>query len=244
MSFTGIFARYLASPPALVDQQTVQLRVDSTGALAVTGGGGGGGGAVTIADGADVAEGATTATAYVDGTGAAAGTVVGLLKGLYVLIASLVVGVVLKAGSAIIGIVGIDQTTPGTTNGVYVNNTVQVESAAPAAPATGAIGSGAALSGAFDLVDQRLYALMADPTAWTAAAITFAVSIDNINFFPLYDQAGEVNISSAVVTFGVFIVIDPADMIGWRYLKVRSGTNAVPVNQGAARALTLVTVPR
>lgn len=47
------------------------------------GGGGGGGGAVTIADGADVAEGATTATAYTDNTGAAAGTVVGLLKGLF-----------------------------------------------------------------------------------------------------------------------------------------------------------------
>ncbi len=44
---------------------------------------GGGGGAVTIADGADVAEGATTAAAYTDQTGAASGTVVGLLKGLY-----------------------------------------------------------------------------------------------------------------------------------------------------------------
>lgn len=44
---------------------------------------GGGGGAVTIADGADVAEGATTAAAYTDQTGAASGTVVGLLKGVY-----------------------------------------------------------------------------------------------------------------------------------------------------------------
>ena len=44
---------------------------------------GGGGGAVTIADGADVAEGATTAAAYTDQTGSASGTVVGLLKGLY-----------------------------------------------------------------------------------------------------------------------------------------------------------------
>lgn len=44
---------------------------------------GGSGGAVTIADGADVAEGATTAAAYTDQTGAASGTVVGLLKGVY-----------------------------------------------------------------------------------------------------------------------------------------------------------------
>lgn len=44
-------------------------------------GGGSGGGAATIADGADIAEGATTAPAYTDTTGAAAGTVIGLLKG-------------------------------------------------------------------------------------------------------------------------------------------------------------------
>src|SRR5262249_41669914 len=54
-----------------------------------SGGGGGGGGAVTVADGADVAEGATTATAYADGTGAAAGTVVGLLKGAFVKLAAI-----------------------------------------------------------------------------------------------------------------------------------------------------------
>lgn len=44
---------------------------------------GAGGGAVTIADGADVSQGATTDAAYTDTTGAAAGRVVGLLKGLY-----------------------------------------------------------------------------------------------------------------------------------------------------------------
>lgn len=48
-------------------------------------GGGGGGGAATIADGADVAEGATTSTTYSDATGAAAGTTIALLKGSYVL---------------------------------------------------------------------------------------------------------------------------------------------------------------
>lgn len=46
-------------------------------------GGGGSGGAVTIADGADVAEGATTAAAYTDRTAAANGTVISLLKGLF-----------------------------------------------------------------------------------------------------------------------------------------------------------------
>lgn len=58
--------------------------VDPTTGLPYVAGGGSGSLPVTIADGADVAEGATTATAYSDATGAAAGTVVGLLKGNYV----------------------------------------------------------------------------------------------------------------------------------------------------------------
>ena len=57
--------------PAYVDVQ-----VDADGVVAVSGGGGGGGGAVTIADGADVAQGTTTDVAWVSG----AGTVISLLK--------------------------------------------------------------------------------------------------------------------------------------------------------------------
>lgn len=97
----------------------------------------GGGGAVTIADGADVAEGATTATSYSDATGASAGTLVALGKGNYVLTAAMsaklplslgakpaanslsvawATDTTLPAGTAVIGKVGIDQTTPGTTN--------------------------------------------------------------------------------------------------------------------------------
>lgn len=53
----------------------VTLTVDAAGALNVVGAGGGGG-AVTIADGADIAEGATTDAAWSSGNG----TVVALLK--------------------------------------------------------------------------------------------------------------------------------------------------------------------
>lgn len=48
---------YNASPPSLSDKQSVALQCNSSGEL-ITEGGGGGGGAVTIADGADVTEGA------------------------------------------------------------------------------------------------------------------------------------------------------------------------------------------
>jgi len=72
-----------AVPVALMDDDGNYLGSAANPLQIAGGGGGGGGGAVTIADGADVAEGATTAAAYTDTTGAAAGTVVGLLKGLY-----------------------------------------------------------------------------------------------------------------------------------------------------------------
>lgn len=81
----------------------------------VTSGGGGGGGAVTIADGADVTQGAVADAAVTNP--ASSGSVVALLKG----ILTNTKATVLAAGSALIGKVGIDQTTPGTTNGVQIN---------------------------------------------------------------------------------------------------------------------------
>jgi hypothetical protein len=98
------------------------------------GGSGGSGGAVTIASagvasgayasgsiasgaivsGADVTEGTTAETTVYAGSGGC--TVVACLKGIY----SGVTGAI-PAGTALIGKVGIDQTTPGTTNGVQVN---------------------------------------------------------------------------------------------------------------------------
>ncbi len=56
-----------------------RVKVDGTGQLMTTGGGGGGGGPATIADGADVAEGATTDAAV---TSDVSGTVSGKLRGL------------------------------------------------------------------------------------------------------------------------------------------------------------------
>jgi hypothetical protein len=63
----------------------VALSLDASGNLNTAGGGGGGGGAATIADGADVAEGATTDAAVVTDV---AGTVSGKLRGLVKILAS------------------------------------------------------------------------------------------------------------------------------------------------------------
>jgi len=106
---------------------------------------------VSMADGSDVAEGATTSAAV---QGDNTGSVNARLRGLSIILndvwdsvnnrlnvfienATLAVtqsgSWVLSAGAAIIGKVGIDQTTPGTTNGVVVNSSALPTGAATAA---------------------------------------------------------------------------------------------------------------
>lgn len=113
------------------------------------------GSAVTIADGADVTEGAIANTAV---TGDNTGTVSAKLRGfnkiwadvwdssnhwLKVSIQNATLAVtqsgswVLAAGSALIGKVGIDQTTPGTTNAVAVTTAITIKRVAIAASASG-----------------------------------------------------------------------------------------------------------
>lgn len=100
--------------------------VSEANPLPVTSSGGGGGGAVTVADGADVTLG-SKADARSTATDTTAITAMSVLKQISFSIqaaaaslVSLLTGIVLAAGSAVIGKVGIDQTTPGTTNGVAI----------------------------------------------------------------------------------------------------------------------------
>lgn len=83
---TNFVAYPITTPDGTVAYLLGTTALDTAGAPVA---GGGGGGASTIADGADVAEGATTATSYSDATGGAAGTVVALNKGQYVLTAAM-----------------------------------------------------------------------------------------------------------------------------------------------------------
>lgn len=86
----------------------------------------GGGSAVSIADGADVAEGALAdAAATAGSTGSLSAKLRLMTTQLNTALTSLAsivtnTGAAIPAGSALIGKVGIDQTTPGTTNGVAV----------------------------------------------------------------------------------------------------------------------------
>lgn len=104
---------------------------------------------------------------------------------------------------------------------------------------TATIANGASLSGAVDLKSGRVVAL-AMPAAWTAAVVTFQVSVDGGGTYQdLMDQyAAEVSLA---VAQGKTYQLDPAMFLGFSNLKVRSGTSAAAQNQGAARDLALVT---
>jgi len=120
---------------------------------------------------------------------------------------------------------------------------VEVGSPEPEAPATVTIANGASLSGAADLGRHRLHRIIM-PAAWTAASITFEVSYDGTSYNALYLDSGEYTIGSSVAGASRSIVVDQAAFYGVRCVKVRSGTSSAGVNQGAARDITLVTVPR
>jgi hypothetical protein len=79
------------------------------------------------------------------------------------------------------------------------------------------------------------------PAAWTAAAIGFSISEDDVTYVPVFIEAGtELTLATAAsqylaLTHGFF-----ARMPSHLYVKLRSGTVAVAVNQGAARTLTML----
>lgn len=104
---------------------------------------------------------------------------------------------------------------------------------------TATILSGANLSGAVDCGSGRRALRLHMSAAWTAAAITIQTSVDGATFADAYDNLGvEYTIQAAA---GRSILLPLSDFIGIRYFKLRSGTSGTPVNQGADRALTLIT---
>lgn len=102
------------------------------------------------------------------------------------------------------------------------------------------ISSGESLSAAVDLGDGALVRI-AMPSSWTTADLTFQTSYDGTTYSDLYDADGnEYDVSAAASRE---IIVPIADLIGARYVKVRSGTTGTPVNQGADRTINLVVAP-
>ena len=101
--------------------------------------------------------------------------------------------------------------------------------------ASATIANAASLSGAVRLSGTLTGIQM--PASWTAANLTFQVSVDGDTYQNVYDSSG----SEFVVTAAAarYIPLNPADFIDGRWLKVRSGTSGTPVNQGAERVVQL-----
>lgn len=99
------------------------------------------------------------------------------------------------------------------------------------------IANGASLSGTLDLAGLTLIGIIM-PSAWTAADITVQASLNNTDFFNVFDVFGSELVIKADASR--YIPLTPSDFISFRYVKLRSGTSGTVVNQGASRTLTLV----
>ena len=98
--------------------------------------------------------------------------------------------------------------------------------------------NGAAVSNHINLEGSVLVGIRM-PAAWTAANLTFRVSMDDVTFLDAYSGAGAEHVVTAAVDRHIWL--DPSAFAGYRWLIVRSGTAGTPVNQAGDRLVTLVT---
>ena len=105
---------------------------------------------------------------------------------------------------------------------------------------TATIANGEALSGEIDLGGYQIGAIQM-PAAWTAANITFtAATATGGTFQSLYDDSGlEVTVTAAAAEC-IALSSNALNLAPLRFIKIRSGTAATPVNQGAARTIQLI----
>lgn len=110
-----------------------------------------------------------------------------------------------------------------------------------------AIASGQSLSDAIDLGGGRLVGIDM-PAAWTAANLTFQSSFNGdvqqiaATWNNVYDDLGVEVVVQAAASRAIRLG-NPGLFLGQRWIKIRSGTGAAPVNQAGVRALQLILVP-
>lgn len=102
------------------------------------------------------------------------------------------------------------------------------------------IANGASLSSEVDLGGYALTAIQM-PTAWTAASLTFqAATASGGTFQDVYDDLGNEITVQAAASRCIGIDAVAGALAPLRFIKIRSGTSATPVNQGADRTLILI----
>lgn len=95
---------------------------------------------------------------------------------------------------------------------------------------TASIVAGNSQSNAINLNQLTPVGFITTGSTTTGSLLSFLVSSDGSNFYPLYDAA------SAEVTFVVSsasraYAMDQYDFFGWNYLKLREGASASSINQ-------------
>jgi hypothetical protein len=100
------------------------------------------------------------------------------------------------------------------------------------------IASGAALTEELNTLGAVPVAIKT-PATWTTAALTFqGCEVSGGTYCDTYDDAGtEYNVAASTSRY---ILLNPAAFASFQFIKVRSGTTSVPVNQGGARTVIVV----
>lgn len=100
------------------------------------------------------------------------------------------------------------------------------------------IAATASVSDIIDLgLDGNLSGIITD-AAWDTAGIQIEGSMDGTNFFPMFDNATVLGVTSAAAS--AFYAFDIHRTISARYIRVRSGTSAAPVAQADETLLTVI----
>ena len=99
-----------------------------------------------------------------------------------------------------------------------------------------AFAAGQSASAAVDLVNLHIIGIDM-PATWTAATITFLVSVDGVTYKTTTDTTGaEITVTAAASTH---VVVPPLSAPSARLIKLQSGASAAAVTQVAATTLTL-----
>lgn len=103
---------------------------------------------------------------------------------------------------------------------------------------TATIASGGNLSTPIEIEGAQILGFIM-PAEWTSANLTFKAS-DTFGgtYQDIYDDSGiEVSVTVAAQGTCIGISVAALALAGFSYIKIRSGTAAVPVNQAAARVI-------
>jgi len=154
--------------------------------------------------------------------------------------------IVLAAGAALIGKVGIDQTTPGTTDAVTTKSgSVSKAENSLDFTHTVTIADAASLSDAEDLGAGNVLVGLILPSGWTTAAVSFQASSAVDGTYVVLQRADGSEISTGSVAASKYVAMGDflPDLSGVRYLKLQSGTSGSPVAQAGGDIVTLVVRP-